>query len=187
MLEINLEPSQCEPARARAAELPVYARSHRREAANYVGALGEVVIEQWLVSEAIGFLDVRELKTHDYELLDGASFDVKTKDRTVRPEPHHECSVPAYNHEYQRPSGFVFVSLQRSRDTTGPARFHTAYVLGGQSYRYLQQHGVHWATGAVDPRNGTQFWTACINIEIRELAPPERLAGAWRTRSPSPG
>lgn len=154
--------------------MPVYAGSHRKGAANEVGALGEVVFESFLAGHGIPFTP-RYATTDDLELF-GATADVKTKDRTVRPQPHHECSVPLYNHEHQRPSFYVFVSLLRDRKAAVPGieRFTCAYLLGWASLKQVDS-GKRWEAGEVDPENGTQFWTACLNLAIRDLRPMEVL------------
>lgn len=90
----------------RAAQMPIYAGSHRRGAANELGALGEVIFEEFLRSHGIPF-DPRYETTEDLLLFD-ATVEVKTKDRTVNPQPHYECSVPLYNHEHQRSNGTTF-------------------------------------------------------------------------------
>ena len=100
-------------AAERAAATPVYAGSHRKEAANQVGALGELVFESLLTAHGIPF-QARYQTTEDLEIL-GDTVEVKTKDRTARPQPGFGCSVPLYNHEHQRPSRYLFFSLLRDR------------------------------------------------------------------------
>lgn len=168
-------------AKDRAAGLPVYPGSHRGRAANEVGTLGEVVFEKFLRENRIPF-NPRYTTTDDLEIF-GARVDVKTKDRTVPPEPYHECSVPLYNHQHQRPDFYVFVSLQRDREQEieGLERFSHAYLLGWASIRQVD-HGKRWEAGDVDPENGTKFWTACLNIKVRDLRPLSILVERSRKR-----
>ena len=161
--------------------MPVYAGSHRKQAGNLVGALGDIVFEHFLRGHGIPFAS-RYTTTDDLEIF-GATADVKTKDRTVTPEPHHECSAPPYNHEPQRPDFHVFVSLYRDRDptTAGLARLSHACLLGWPSIRQVDD-GRRWEAGDVDPENGTRFWTACLNIAVRDLRPPDILVARARAR-----
>ena len=79
-------------AAERAAEWPEYRRSMRKRAANEVGALGEVVALAYLASLSATVTEAGEIG-HDL-IVNGKTVDVKTKERTVAPLPHYECSVP---------------------------------------------------------------------------------------------
>jgi hypothetical protein len=166
----------------RAATKPVYANSHRKRAANELGCLGEVAAELWMIREKVSFSDETSCTTHDYRLANGATVDVKTKDRTVPPLATYDCSVPAYNHSHQLPDYYLFVSLQRDKAYPLPAsirRFTHAYILGGISLAQLESKGRRWNANEVDPANGTCFWTACINVRINQLEPPAKVAAIW--------
>lgn len=181
IIQYGLAEAEWEEATKRAGQLPIYENSHREFDANIVGTLGEVVGERWLKENGVVVDDERETTTHDYRLANGKSIDVKTKDRTVKPQLHYDCSVPMYNHEHQRPDYYVFVSLERSRDADSSARsFKYAYLLGISDQALLAQVGKVWEAGEVDPDNGTRFWTACINIHIADLVPPEEAAKILR-------
>ena len=95
---------------------PIYEYSHRGSNANQVGFLGEIVVEKYLEENGVIFLDDRVKTTHDYVINKKHKLDVKTKDRTVKPELHFDNSVPLYNHEHQRPDYYYFVSLLRDRE-----------------------------------------------------------------------
>lgn len=101
-------------AQERALAMPVYGMSHRKFAANQVGALGEVVFESFLEHHQIPFTP-RYRTTEDLGIL-GDTIDVKTKDRTVYPRADYDCTVPLYNHEHQRPTRYAFyLATQRPR------------------------------------------------------------------------
>lgn len=178
---INLSERLWRQAEQRVSETPVYDLSHRKEAANEVGCLGEIVAEKWFETNRIAIQDER-VTTHDYRLADGKTLDVKTKDRTVKPLGRYECSVPLYNHEHQHPDYYLFLSLWRNSefDANDIRRFRTAYVLGASDQELLKAKGVTWRKGDIDPDNGTQFWTDCINLKIVDLFSLDRVIKDWR-------
>jgi hypothetical protein len=183
-IKYDLVEADWEEATKRASQLPIYEYSHREHDANVVGTLGEVVAEKWFRDNGILVDDERQVTTHDYRLANGRTIDVKTKDRTVKPQPHYDCSVPMYNHEHQRPDYYVFVSLQRSRNSDSSARsFKHAYLLGMSDQALLEKVGTVWEEGQVDPDNGTQFWTACINVRVADLVSPGEAVKILRASS----
>lgn len=168
-------------AELRAQKTPVYGNSHRKEEANQVGALGEIIAEIWLDSMGIPFIDQRST-THDYMLSAiNKTLDVKTKDRTVAPADYYECSVPLYNHKHQKPDYYLFISLLRDGRSTSKdiRRFTKAYVLGISDQDLLGREGVVWKAGQTDPSNNTKFWTECINLKISQLTPPSEAKALW--------
>ena len=182
MFEFKLTKSIWREADRRVEKLPVFKGSHRKVAANLVGCLGEIVVEKWLDAEGIPIIPELAETTHDYKLTSGlGTFDVKTKDRTVKPRPDYDCSVPLYNHAHQQPDYYVFISLQRDRNDkrTSAELYHTAYILGGIDQEGLSAKGKVWKRGQVDPANGTKFWTDCINLHISDLISYDSLADEW--------
>lgn len=160
-------------ALARASKLPVFENSHREEQANLVGCLGEVAFETFLKHHGVPFENHTASTRHDYIINNRTRVDVKTKDRTVMPKGNYDNSVPLYNHEHQRPDFYYFISLYRdpAADVENPYRFKTACLLGGISLERLEKVGQRWDAGQTDERNGTTFWTACLNVEMGELLP----------------
>lgn len=169
-------------AQERASATPIYEKSHRGAAANQVGALGEVVFEYFLEKKRIPFSSKYQT-TEDLEVY-GDTIDVKTKDRTVRPEGGYDCTVPLYNHDHQRPTRFVFVSLLRARgdERATIERFTKAFVLGWCEFEKIDS-GKVWEEGEVDPSNGTKFWTACKNIYVHDLHSMEEFVRDYRRRT----
>ena len=150
---------------------PIYENSHRAKSANQVGFLGEVVMEEFFRENDINFSDQRINTTHDYLINGNITLDVKTKDRTVIPKKDYDNSVPLYNHAHQRPDYYYFISLLRKRSDNSQCirRFTEAFILGGIDIDTLERIGTHWRKGEVDVRNGTKFWTDCINISMEQL------------------
>lgn len=165
-------------AERRVSEMPVLNGSHRGEAANEVGVLGEVVVEACLSALDVPFTP--EGKTsHDLSITGKGIVEIKTKDRTVKPLPHYECSVPLYNHDHQVVDWYIFVSLLRKGKAENIRRFKEAWVVGCMGRQKLQSIGKVWKAGEVDPDNGTKFWTDCINVQISDLKPFMEAAEIW--------
>ena len=168
-------------AEERALAMPIYVGSHRGKAANQVGALGEVLFEHLLEQHGIPFVQKYET-TEDLEVF-GDTIDVKTKDRTVRPELGYDCTVPLYNHEHQRPSRYVFASLLRARgdERESIGRFTKAYLIGWCTLERMET-GKVWEADEVDPSNGTRFWTACKNLYLSDLSPMNEMLEDYKGR-----
>ena len=179
---VRLNESQHKRAQQLCEQNPPYAGSHRGEAAMQVGFLGEIVVRDHLDVAGLDY-DAVFTTRHDLVVTACGRTEVKTKDRTVSPQPNYECSVPLYNHEHQDVDYYVFVSLMRSRDnSTAIERFHTAFIVGACNRPMLNQHGTEWQAGETDPSNGTTFWTACRNIAISNLLPIDAAVLKWKQR-----
>lgn len=168
-------------AKVRIDTLKVLPGSHRKEAANEVGVLGELLVERAFDEAGIRYTaDFRT--THDLTVPAG-TVDIKTKDRTVVPRPEYDCSVPLYNHDHQRPDFYIFVSLLREKGVEGLERFTRGFIVGAIGQRALNECGVKWEAGQTDPSNGTTFWTDCLNVRVDWLFPWEKVVDLWSPRS----
>jgi len=167
-------------AKVRIDTLKVLPGSHRKEAANEVGVLGELLVEKAFDAAGIEYTaDFRT--THDLTVPAG-TVDIKTKDRTVVPRPEYDCSVPLYNHDHQRPDFYIFVSLLREKGVEGLERFTRGFIVGAIGQRGLNQCGVKWEAGQTDPSNGTTFWTDCLNVRVDWLFPWDKVIDLWSPR-----
>jgi hypothetical protein len=141
--------------------------------ADLKGCLGEVVAEYWMDKNNIEYKSELNSKKHDYRLKNSQyTFDVKTKDRNVRPERKYDCTVPFYNHTFQRSDFFLFVSLQSfygSRDLKGLKKFEFAYIVGSITYEELKYVGVSYLHDEQDWTNGTVMWTTALNVLMYQL------------------
>lgn len=163
-----------EEAERRANLLPIHKNSHRGAEANLIGCLGEVLAENWMSKMGIKFASKLSQTKFDYLINDTLTLEIKTKDRTCRPRIDFDNTAPLYNHAHQRPDYFLFISLQRNkRDVSMPflCRFKTAYIVGGISCEELDRIGIPFFKGEQDWRNGTSFWTDCLNVENWQLVP----------------
>ena len=126
---------------------------------------------------------------YDYHLECGLTIDVKTKDRRCKPKINFDNSAPLYNHEHQRPDYFLFVSLERNKDdiSTNLRRFHSAHIVGSISYNELDRVGIPFLKNEEDWRNGTTFWTDCLNVEMWQLVPLKETIDIFigNTKEPS--
>lgn len=158
-------------AENRARKIPIHKKSHRKDEANGIGCLGELIAECWMDRHGIKYIAELDNTVYDYKLENNLTIDVKTKDRRFKVESHYDNSAPLYNHEHQKPDYFLFVSLERNKDDYRKdlRRFHTAHIVGSISYNELDRIGLRFLEGEKDWRNHTKFWTDCLNIEMWQL------------------
>lgn len=166
----------------RAKNVPIFENTHRGPDANLIGAIGEVIAEQWFFKNGIQFINQTYETTHDYTIDGRFTLDVKTKDRKVLPQRHFDNSVPLYNHKHQRPDYFLFVSLVRDQNVSNKSlrRFTHACIVGGITYDLVDEKGIVFQGGETDPSNGITFWTSCLNIQMTDLISVKELIDVWR-------
>lgn len=169
---VKISKSMIDHAYDEAQKLPKFEYSFRELQARYVGCLGELSLATYFNRKNVQFTDQRSNTTHDFRMCGGLTLDVKTKERAVKPKKHFENSVPRYNHEHQRPDYYYFVSLLRDDRLAkdDKYRFTEAYILGAISLDDLETVGIEWKKGSTDLRNGTTFWTDCINVTMEQLS-----------------
>jgi hypothetical protein len=159
------------PAQVRADCMPEYRRSMRGTAGNEVGALGELVAIDYLTSLGI---PVEDTSSVDCDLTTPyGTIDVKTKERTVRPQPHYDCTVPEYVRDHQHPDWYLFVSLVGTPGL-GVSRFSEAWVLGTISALQFDRTAVRWEPGRKDA-NGWGATVTCWNVKVASLRSPKTL------------
>ncbi len=174
MLEIELE-GYLEAAQTRAQDLGELDRSMRGLQASQVGALGELIGMDYL--RGLGF-ELEEIYSTRYDVQakvggEWKTLEFKTKERTVAPLPHYDCTVPAYNHDHQRPDYFVFISLLSSGKSDDIQRFSKGFILGSISLERFDQLATSWNPSQVDNSNGWIPTINCYNVQIGELDPPK--------------
>jgi len=163
---------------------PIYAKSHRKNEANQVGFLGEVILLEFFKSNKIFVKEIFET-THDFELFNGRTIEVKTKDRTVVPLINYDCSVPLYNNSHQKVDYYFFISLFRDKSNKSNEleRFTRSWILGIATNKEMTEHGKVWKAGETDSENGTTFWTDCLNIKIEKLKSITEFTDYYKSRS----
>lgn len=160
--------------------MPIYKNSHREIEANQVGALGEIVAEEWMRFQRVPFVSAKNTK-FDYLVGEGMTLEVKTKDRTVIPRADYGCSIPLYNFGHQRPDYYLFISLLRDRSNASSDinRFKKAYILGAANQQMFAEKGKVWKKDQVDSQNGTKFWTDCKNLHVSQLMSLHAVSNIW--------
>jgi hypothetical protein len=168
MLEVSLDGLH-DAAQERADALPELRRSMRGRQGNEVGCMGELVAMRYLESLSVPYIDAPEVN-HDLATQHG-TVDVKTKERTVRPKPYYDCTVPDYVKGHQLPDIYLFVSLLSDK-SVGCKRFVRAWVLGTISRSRFEEIAVLWTLTRTDPSNN---WTPTIagwNVPVSSLRKP---------------
>ena len=106
--------------------MKIYELSHRGRGWQTASArIGEVVFERWLEHHGVRF-DWLPNTQYDYRIAE-ETVEVKTKDRTVKPLPGYDASVPDYNVNHQRPDWYAFLSLLRTGSDGALRDYRRAY------------------------------------------------------------
>lgn len=156
-IEVPITPEMLERAKAKAADLGELRNSIRKGQGNLAGFLGEeVVLAAWGGSAS------QNTYQHDVD-FEGVTFEVKTKDRTVRPRASYEASVANFNAK-QRANFYVFVSLLRVGSD-----YTTGYVIGIYDKEDYLKYSTFLKKGDVDPSNGWVVSADCYNLPYSYL------------------
>jgi hypothetical protein len=124
---------------------------------NVAGFLGELCFRA-------AFPKAIRANTYDFDLLlNGKSIEVKTKERTVRPQPHYDCTVPAYNTR-QKADFYVFVSLLRAKE-----HYTEGFLLGFIRPEEFRQKATLLRENEVYPANGIRVRADCYNLPVSQL------------------
>jgi hypothetical protein len=134
--------------------------------------MGELVAIRYMNNLGILCLDEGRVN-HDLRTAHG-TIDVKTKERTVVPQPHYDCTAPDYNKEVQLPDWYLFVSLLSDK-TRGTGRFKRGWVLGTISREDFYAQAKVWDAGETDGSNGWSASITCRNVPISALRPPKQI------------
>jgi hypothetical protein len=145
--------SAIQRVKARAEELPLLNNSIRKGEGSLVAYIGEEVVKNVLNGE------IKD--TYDYDIVyQNMKVDVKTKERTVAPKPHYECSVADFNTR-QDCDEYAFVSVLNT--------LQEAWYLGKISKPDFYKKAVFHRKGEIDPANNFTFKADCYNIPISLL------------------
>lgn len=120
---------------------------------NYAGLFGEMLFLHEFGGEGDS--------TYNHDIrYDGMTVDVKTKRRSVEPEPYYECSIADYNTE-QDADIYYFVSVLYD--------YSEAWMLGYLETDDYYEIAEFHEEGDVDDDNGFEFKADCWNVPISDL------------------
>ena len=141
--------------------------SHRGVDARIIGAIGEAAFEEASKISKVSVARVADESTAaDYKLSSGALIEVKTKERSVRPQVGFEASRPQYNEDHQVVDFYVFISIWN------PTKVRNAFVevavLGALSRVEFEKESYEVAKGTT-LGSGRGAWTAMRNVRIEQL------------------
>lgn len=130
----------------------VYSNSYTKGAGLLSGIIGEMIIAE--------HLDVKRNSTKDYDLIkDGIKIEVKTKQTSVVPEPHYNCSI-FRSSKHQKWDRVYFVRITYNHKK--------AYILGWMNYKDFYKQAKFIRRGELMDGNMKAF-ADCYNIEIKNL------------------
>lgn len=169
----DLKPTFLDWAWDQAGKMRVFNGSHRKRKGNFVGLIGEKIALHWLSVNGM-IVSADNLIEHDLS-VGKTRIEIKTKERTVDPLPYYEATVPKYVYDKQQPDHYLFLSLTRSRNTSGKwhRSFKCGYIVGFlprtkfDKVKYLEKAGYK--------SNGAQFFCDAWNCRISDLIEPEKL------------
>jgi hypothetical protein len=158
-IEVEITADMHARAQAKAQEMGELKNSIRRGQGNLAGFLGEeVVLAAWSGSVSHNTFQ------HDIT-FEEATFEVKTKDRTVNPRIDYEASVADYN-THQTADFYVFVSLYRIKETGDYTR---GYIIGIIPKMLYKAQAKFLKVGDIDPSNGWKVSADCYNLPYEQL------------------
>ena len=153
MIQIKITPEIIARAKKKAATVGNLQGSITGSMSNVVGAIGEVVVEDYT-----GGI---EANSKDFDLMVGnRRVDVKTKRCNTTPSPKYDCSVAAHGTK-QDCDSYVFVRILTDHSK--------AWILGEITKSEFYKKATRYRTGDVDPANGFVFKADCYNLAIQEL------------------
>ena len=153
MIEVQITKEMLHEAYDKASELGILNNSILKGKGNFTGFLGEQV--------ALKVLGGEWCNTYNYDiLLNGKRIDVKTKQTTVKPLPHYECSVAAFNTK-QDCDEYAFVRVLKD--------YTVGWFLGTMPKKEYFDRATFLRKGDTDPSNGFTVRADCYNLSIDSL------------------
>ena len=135
-------------AEKRIEDIPILKNSIRGKDANLIGSIGEVLFENFIQENGLSLekeTGEQEKYNHDYVIEGKFTVDVKTKERSVVPKSHFDCTVAQKTLDHQKPDIYYFISLLKKKDIlVAEAEFTEAFMLGGIDLETLFEKGEHW-------------------------------------------
>ena len=153
MIEVKITDEMLSKAREKTVEMGKLYNSILRGKGNMSGFIGEQL--------ALKVLGGAWENTYDYDLkVNDIRIDVKTKQTSVKPLPHYECSIAAFNTK-QDCDGYAFVRVLND--------FSVGWFLGVLTKQDYFDKATFLKKGEVDPSNNYTVKADCYNVRIDEL------------------
>ena len=153
MIEVKITDEMLIKAREKTVEMGKLYNSILRGKGNMSGFIGEQL--------ALKVLGGAWEHTDDYDLkVNDIRIDVKTKQTSVKPLPHYECSIAAFNTK-QDCDGYAFVRVLND--------FSVGWFLGVLTKQDYFDKATFLKKGEVDPSNNYTVKADCYNVRIDEL------------------
>ena len=125
------------------------------------GCLGEEMFQKV-------FPNIERVNDYDFDFTTGyKTIDVKTKERTVPPQLHYDCSVNTMNGK-QRTDYYIFAQVTSD--------YERGWLLGKIKSSAFFEKAILHPKGSVDPNNNFTFHCDTYNIPISALRPIKLLA-----------
>ena len=153
MIEVTITDDMLIKAREKAVEMGKLHNSILRGRGNMSCFIGEQI--------ELNILGCTWENTYDYDMKVGDTrIDVKTKQTSVKPLPHYECSIAAFNTK-QDCDGYAFVRVLND--------FSMGWFLGVLTKQDYFDKATFLKKGDVDPSNNYTVKADCYNVRIDEL------------------
>ena len=154
MIEVTITDEMLLAARAKAVEMGKINNSILKGGGNVAGFLGEQI--------AMSVLGGDWNNTYDYDFTTeaGKRVEVKTKQTSVKPLPHYECSIAKFNTK-QDCDAYAFVRVLND--------FSIGWFLGVLTKETYFDKANFLKKGDVDPSNNYTVKADCYNVRIDQL------------------
>lgn len=159
MIRLPIVQEELEIARKESNKMGILKGSILKGEGNEAGFLGELAVHRYF-----GYLDSKRNNTYNHDLiLGGFRFDVKTKRRTVLPNPDYCGTVPDYQKE-QQCQGYIFTSVQY--EEKNPISVTLCGWVGKPSFF---RDATFFKKGDVNPENGWVCSLDCWCLRYRSM------------------
>ena len=157
MIALNITDAMVVEARHKMLEMGLLHQSILNGGGTLAGFIGEQV--------ALKVMGGKWLNTYDYDIMldNGKTVDVKTKQTSVPPLNHYECSVAKLNTK-QKCDMYAFVRVKKD--------LSTAWFLGSKDKTEYFDNAVFKKKGDKDDDNNFVVRSDCYNMAITELDQP---------------
>ena len=153
MIKVEITEDMITAANDKAIEMGKLNNSILNGAGSIAGFLGEQI--------ALKVLGGQWQNTYDYDIVVGDKrIDVKTKQTTVAPLPHYECSIAAFNTK-QDCDAYAFVRVLKD--------LSVGWFLGVSEKDAYFNDATFMKKGDVDPSNNFTVRADCYNLRIDKL------------------